>query len=113
LRRVEADLIVVLINTPLHSCNDNGVLTVYDAKNGAQIYVHRIGTKSSTFSASPIAARGQLYFASEDGEVLVIKAGPIYELLATNQMGEPLMATPAVTDGTILIRGQQNIFAVK
>jgi outer membrane protein assembly factor BamB len=97
----------------LYICNDNGVLTVYDAKSGAQVYVHRIGMKSSTFSASPIAARGHLYFASEDGEVFVIKAGPVYELLATNQMGEPLMATPAVTDGTILIRGQQNIFAVK
>ena len=50
-------------------CNDNGVLTVYDAKSGTQVYVHRIGTTNSTFSASPIAGRGQLYFASEDGEV--------------------------------------------
>ena len=97
----------------LYICNDNGVLTVYDAKNGRQAYVHRIGTKGSTFSASPIAARGNLYFASEDGEVFVIKAGPVYELLATNQMGEPLMATPAISDGILLIRGQQNVFAVK
>lgn len=103
----------IVYGNHLYICNDNGVLTVYDAKSGAQIYVHRIGTKSSTFSASPIAARGQLYFASEDGEVFVIKAGPVYELLATNQMGEPLMATPAVSDGIILIRGQQHIFAVK
>ena len=97
----------------LYICNDNGVLTVYDAKSGAQVYVHRIGTTNSTFSASPIAGRGQLYFASEDGEVFVIKAGPIYELLATNQMGEPLMATPAVSDGIILFRSQRQILAVK
>jgi outer membrane protein assembly factor BamB len=96
----------------LYICNDNGVLTVYDAKSGKQAYVHRIGTKGSTFSASPIAARGNLYFASEDGEVFVIRAGASYELLATNQMGEPLMATPAVSDGMILIRGQRNVFAV-
>jgi len=97
----------------LYICNDNGVLTVYDAKSGAQVYVHRIGTTNSTFSASPIAGRGQLYFASEDGEVFVIKAGPVYELLATNQMGEPLMATPAVSDGIILFRAQRQILAVK
>jgi outer membrane protein assembly factor BamB len=97
----------------LYICNDNGVLTVYDANSGRQAYIHRIGTKGSTFSASPIAAAGKLYFASEDGEVFVVRAGPAYELLATNQMGEALMATPAVSDGIILIRGQQTVFAVK
>jgi outer membrane protein assembly factor BamB len=96
----------------LYVCNDNGVLTVYDANSGTQVYVHRIGTTNSTFSASPIAGNGQLYFSSEDGEVFVVKAGPVYELLATNQMGEPLMATPAVSDGLILIRGQRHILAV-
>ncbi len=97
----------------LYICNDNGVLTVYDAKSGAQVYIHRIGTTNSTFSASPIAGNGRLYFASEDGEVFVVKAGRVYELLATNRMGEPLMATPAVSDGIIVIRGQRSIFAVK
>ncbi len=97
----------------LYVCNDNGVLTVYDAVSGAQVYVHRIGTTNSTFSASPVAGRGHLYFASEDGEVFVVKAGPVYELVSTNRMGEPLMATPAISDGIILIRGRQHLFAVK
>jgi outer membrane protein assembly factor BamB len=89
------------------------VLTVYDATSGAQIYQHRIGTTNSTFSASPIAGADRIYFASEDGEVFVIKAGPVHELLAVNRMGEPLMATPAASDGIILIRGQRHLFAVK
>ena len=97
----------------LYICNDNGVLTVYDATSGAQIYVHRIGTTNSTFSASPIAAGGRIYFSSEDGEVFVIKAGPAYELLAVNRMGEPLMATPAISAGMMLIRGQRHLFAVR
>jgi outer membrane protein assembly factor BamB len=97
----------------LYVVNDNGVLTVYDAVSGAQVYATRIGTTNSTFSASPVAGRGHLYFASEDGEVFVVKAGPKYELVATNRMGEPLMATPAVSDGIIFIRGQQHLFAVK
>jgi outer membrane protein assembly factor BamB len=97
----------------LYICNDNGVLTVYDATTGAQVYVHRIGTTNSTFSASPIAANGRIYLSSEDGEVFVIKAGPVYELLAVNPMGEPLMATPAASDGMMVIRGQRHLFAVK
>lgn len=103
----------IVYGNHLYVGNDNGVLTVYDARTGAQIYVHRIGTTNSTFSASPIAANGHLYFSSEDGEVSVIKAKPVYELVATNRMGEPLMATPAVSDGILLIRGQRHLFAVR
>lgn len=97
----------------LYVVNDNGVLTVYDAATGEQRYQNRIGTTNSTFSASPIAAAGRIYFASEDGEVFVVKAGAVYELLATNRMGEPLMATPAASDGVLLIRGQRHLFAVR
>ena len=67
----------------------------------------------STYSASPVAADGKLYLASEDGDVFVVKAGPAYELLAKNPVGEVLMATPAISDGLIIFRGQKNIIAIK
>jgi outer membrane protein assembly factor BamB len=89
------------------------VLTVYEAATGTQVYTRRIGTTNATFSASPVAGRGHLYFASEDGDVYVVRAGPKYELVATNRMGEPLMATPAIAGGTIIIRAQQHLFAVR
>jgi outer membrane protein assembly factor BamB len=66
-----------------------------------------------SFSASPVAADGKLYISSEDGDVHVIKAGPQYELLASNSIGEVLMATPAISDGTLIFRGLRNVFAVK
>ena len=97
----------------LYICNDNGVLTAYNALTGELVYQQRIGTTNSTFSASPIASAGRLYFSSEDGEVFVIKAGPTYELLSVNRMGEPLMATPAASDGIIVMRGQNHLFAVR
>jgi outer membrane protein assembly factor BamB len=97
----------------LYICNDNGVLTVYDAATGDLVYQARVGTTNSTFSASPVAARGRIYLASEDGEVFVVRAGEKYELLATNRMGEALMATPAISDGMLLIRGQRHLFAVR
>jgi outer membrane protein assembly factor BamB len=97
----------------LYVLNDNGVLTVYDAVTGALIYTSRVGTTNSTFSASPVAGRGHIYASSEDGEVYTIKAGPKYELVAVNEMDEALMATPAISDGMLIIRGQQHIFAVR
>jgi len=42
-----------------------------------------------------------------------VKAGRTYELVATNRMGEALMATPAISDGTLFVRGQQHVFAIR
>ncbi|HKY05787.1 MAG TPA: PQQ-binding-like beta-propeller repeat protein [Blastocatellia bacterium] len=97
----------------LYICADNGVLTCYNARTGGQIYQQRIGDRGATFSASPVAADGKIYCASEDGDVYVIKAGPAYELLATNSMGSPLMATPAISDGLIIVRAQNHVFGIR
>jgi len=88
---------------------DNGVLSSYDAKTGAVIYQQRL---PSSFSASPVAADGKLYLASEDGDVFVVKAGRQYELLQKNVMGQPLMATPALTQGMLIVRTDNAIYAL-
>ena len=96
----------------LYINNNMGTLTCRNAKTGERVYQERIGGKGGSYSASPVAADGKLYLSSEDGEVFVVKAGPKYELLSTNPMGEPLMATPAISDGMIFVRGQRTLFAV-
>lgn len=96
----------------LYICNDKGVLTCYNAKTGERIYQVRIADKSTSFSASPVATGGRLYLASEDGEVYVVRAGPKYELLATNTMADVCMATPAISDGIIIIRTRSYVYGV-
>ena len=88
---------------------DNGVLSSYDAKTGALIYQQRL---PGSFSASPVAADGKLYLASEDGDVFVVKAGRQFELLQKNVMGQPLMATPALTQGMLIVRADDVIYAL-
>lgn len=88
---------------------DNGVLSAYVANTGAVVYQQRL---PSSFSASPIAADGKLYLASEDGDVFVVKAGRQYELLSRNTMGQPLMATPALSDGMLIVRAKDAIYAL-
>lgn len=98
----------------LYVCQNSGVLTVYDAKTGVEVYKERIaGKRSVNFTGSPVAADGKLYFPSEDGDVFVVKAGPQFELLATNPMGEVLMSTPAISDGMLILRGRDHVFAIK
>ena len=95
----------------LYTINNNGVMTVYNAKSGERIYQQRIG-EGGAFTASPIAAAGKLYAATEDGDIFVIKAGPQYELLAKNPMGEPMLATPAFSGDLLIVRGAKHLFAI-
>jgi len=93
----------------LYVCSDNGVLTTYDAKTGQQVYQERL---PSSFSASPVAADGKLFLASQDGDVFVVKAGRTFTLLATNPMGQALMATPAISNDTLIVRTENYIYAI-
>lgn len=96
----------------MYTCANQGVIACYNPKTGERLYQQRIGDKGGSYSASPVAADGKIYLSSEDGEIFVVKAGGKYELLATNQMGEVLMATPAISDGMIFVRGRNNVFAI-
>jgi outer membrane protein assembly factor BamB len=95
----------------LYACTDNGVLSQYNVKTGEPTFRARLGSGGS-FAASPVAADGKVYFVSEDGDVFVIKAGPTYELLAKNAMGEVVMASPAIAGKMIIIRGQNHVFGI-
>ena len=95
----------------LYTCSNQGILTAYNATTGERVYQERLGGKGGAFTASPVASDGKIYLASEDGDVFVVKAGPKYELLATNSVGEVMMATPAISEGLIIVRGLNHLFA--
>jgi len=88
------------------------MLSCYEAKTGKQLYRNRLGRGRTGFSASPVAGDGKLYFASEEGDVYVVKAGPAFELLATNPLGEICMATPAISEGVLFFRTRGHLVAV-
>jgi len=96
----------------LYCCRDNGVLTCFEAKTGKEVYQKRLGSGLSGFTASPVACDGKLYFTSEEGDVYVVKAGPEFEQLAKNPLGEVCMATPAISEGVLFFRTQKHLVAV-
>ena len=95
----------------LYTCSNQGVLTAYNAKTGERVYQERLGGTGAAFTASPVASDGKIYLASEDGDVFVVKAGPKYELLAKNPVGEVMMATPAISDGVVIVRTVSHLYA--
>ena len=95
----------------LYVLQNNGRLAAYDAKTGEQIYRQRVG-KTGGYSGSPVVADGRLYFTTEEGTTYVVRTGKDYQLLATNELDEVVMTTPAISDGLLIIRGAKHIFAL-
>jgi outer membrane protein assembly factor BamB len=96
----------------LYVLNNNGLFDAYDLRTGDELYRQRLPTVGSGFSASPVASDGKLYLPNEDGEILVVAAGREFKHVATNSMGELLMATPAISDGVMYVRSAASLFAV-
>jgi outer membrane protein assembly factor BamB len=95
----------------LYTLNNNGILTAYDATTGERLYRARVGG-GGAFSASPVAADGRLYLASEDGDVFVVGAGREYMELARHPMNEVIMATPAISSGLLIVRSLGHVWAI-
>lgn len=97
----------------LYVAKNNGALNVYDVRSGEKKYQQRLGDGTTGFSASPVAGDGKVYFTSEDGHIYVLKAGPVFELLAVNEMEEICMATPAISEGTLFFRTRDHAVAIR
>jgi outer membrane protein assembly factor BamB len=91
---------------------NNGVLDAYRLRTGEEVYRQRLPLIGSGFSASPIAADGKIYLSNEDGEMLVVSAGPVFKHIATNSIDELLMATPALSDGVMYVRTSASLVAI-
>ena len=105
------------VNRPLvdhgqvYLIKDGGILTCVDAATGDRLYRQRIGV-TGTYYASPILVGERLYVASGDGVVAVIDvSGDEPEVLATNDLGERVFATPAAVGGVLYLRTEVRMYA--
>jgi outer membrane protein assembly factor BamB len=93
----------------VYMANDVGVLTVIDAATGQRIWQERV---DGVFSASPVAGAGHVYFVSENGETIVLKAGRQPQVVARNAIGARAVASPAISNGQIFIRTDDQLFCI-
>lgn len=95
----------------IYASTSQGIFKAYEARTGRKLYEERLGTGGS-FTSSPIAADGKVYVSNEEGQTFVIKADRQFSLLGTNEMGEPIMSTPAISEGVMYVRTPGNIVAI-
>jgi hypothetical protein len=102
----------ILYGDYVYLMTGNGSITCLDAKTGKMQYEGARVPKATTFMASPVAYEGKILLTSEEGDTFVLRAGPKHEVLQTNSLGEPVYASPAISDGLVFIRGEKNLYAI-
>jgi outer membrane protein assembly factor BamB len=104
----------ILYGEYLYMVNDMAsIVTCLEATTGKVMFQGRLGVaQREGFSASPIAVDGKVFFTNDDGETFVLKAGPTFQLLHVNKIGETTLATPALVDGRWYIRTDRNLYAI-
>ncbi|MBP1674637.1 MAG: bamB 2 [Bacteroidetes bacterium] len=102
---------MLLYRNRLYNLNWNGSINCLDPETGKEIYNAKLGSARS-FIASPVASDGRIYTADEEGTVYIIRDGDTFELLAEIPMKDICMTAPAITDGMIFFRTQNNLYAV-
>lgn len=96
----------------LYAINDNGVMQVFNAATGEELYKARVGGVGSTFSSSPFASDGRIYAINEDGVTIIFKDGTEYTEVGKNSLDEMSLATPAADASSLFIRTQTKLYRV-
>jgi len=103
----------VLLDGKLYFITDTGLVTCVDAATGQPVYQQVRLPKGYSIKASPLAINGRLYFSTEDEDVVVAKAGPTLDILATNTLkDQSFIASPAVADGDLFLRSRTHLFRI-
>ena len=100
----------LLVGGLLYVSRWNGILVCLRPKSGEVAYRQRIA--AGAFTASPVSGDGKIYIASEEGEVYVVAASERFQLLASNKLGEPVLSTPAISDGAVYFRTGRSLIAI-
>lgn len=104
----------VLHQGKLYVISDNGLLSCFDAVTGKPHYQQQRLPKPYSFKSSPVAAGGRLYLAAEDGDVVVVKTGETFEVVATNKIADEMyIASPAVAESSLYLRGPNKLYCIR
>ncbi len=100
---------MIYVKPHLFAITDGGIASCMKADTGELLWQQRLG---GTYSASPVAAEGRVYFVSDQGETTVLAAGPEFKILAKNPLEGTVQASPAISQGQIFIRTDRHLFAI-
>jgi outer membrane protein assembly factor BamB len=103
----------VLHEGQLYVVTDSGQVSSFNLATGEPYYHQERLPRPYNFKASPVGANGKLYLASEEGDVIVLKMGEKFEVLATNTLSDQVfIASPVIVQGQLLLRSQNTLYCI-
>jgi outer membrane protein assembly factor BamB len=99
----------LIVGDELYVVNDGGIASCIDARSGTMVWQQRLG---GTYSASPVFADGRIYFLAEQGVTTVIAPGKEFKRLATNTLDGGLLASMAISGGSLFLRTDTHLYKV-
>ena len=99
----------IVVGDEFYMVNDGGIASCLDARTGTVIWQQRLG---GTYSASPVFADGRIYFLAEQGVTTVIAPGREFRRLATNPLDGGLLASMAVSNGSLFLRTDTHLYRI-
>jgi outer membrane protein assembly factor BamB len=103
----------ILYGDYLYFMTDAGLLTCVEAVTGKVEYESKRFPTPSHFAGAPVAFDGKVLITSQDGDTYVLKAGPVYEILGTNSLGEGVIASLGIAGDSIYIRSEKNLYRIR
>lgn len=97
----------------LYTVRDGGIAGIYDAATGEVKKDFRLPGALGDYYASPIASAKHVFFASMEGKITILKAGPDGEVVSQIPMEEEIFATPAIVDDALYVRTQQSLYCFR
>lgn len=102
----------LVTNNRLYVVKAGGLASCFETANGNVLWERKRIQNFGDHYASPVAADGKIYIAGRNGFIIVLRDSPEFEVLAKNDMGEEIVATPAIANGCIFIRSRNQIFCI-
>jgi len=109
-RSIPAKPSPILVGDHIYTVADNGIVSCIDSKTGDTIWFERVGAE---FSATPLHVDGKIYLFGMEGEVIVLKAGTEFKVLAESKMGDGFMASPSVVEQSFVLRSKSALYRVR
>jgi len=99
----------IVLDRLVYMVSDDGIVSCRQLADGKIVWQKRVG---GPYAASPIYADGKLYFFGIEGDILTIKSGRNYEMLAHTKLGDGFMASPAVVGDQLILRSKSALYSL-
>ncbi len=100
----------LLIDNQLLMISDRGIVTSLDPESGTEQFKGRLRGAPGNVYASPVAAGDKILFATTSGKIAVVQAGKTLNVVAVNDLGEGIYATPAIVENRIYVRTDKALY---